>query len=473
MSGVRDMRTVSCQSQRDPKHRAWFPGAVFGLQGKWTLGVLALTLCLAAFIGGLFFRLSVRLASQLQREHSVRLCALLAELAADPMARDDRAELNRLACKFATGDPLLFVAFFDSDGTVLTSADSDRRPVDERLLAVSSDGRTTPAAPILREGGDGVPAYLDVGYPVLRVDDPQSTDDDVSHLSSRSGSLGFTRIGFNINPTVRALSSVNDLATGAGLLVVLGAFLLSFVVVRHLVLPLHELSQVAGRLAAGDLSARSGVRRTDEVGQLARAFNAMAEKLANREKQIVSMNTQLEERVRQRTRQLREMAARDPLTGLYNRRHFNEVLARAFFEARRYHIPLACLMIDMDEFKSVNDQFGHHVGDEVLMVASATVNGQLRAADVAARFGGDEFVVLLSHTDGDQAHHLARRIHEKFALDLRERLPQVSLSLSIGIACLSECGAIRPDEFIRAADRALYQAKQRGKNRIELAGVLA
>jgi diguanylate cyclase (GGDEF)-like protein len=416
--------------------------------------------------------LSVRLASQLQREHSVRLCALLAELAADPMARDDRAELNRLACKFATGDPLLFVAFFDSDGTLLSSAAPQRRPVDERLLSAPPDRRATPADPILREGRDGAPAYLDVVYPVLPIDASTTSDESAVCLSLPCGPLGFARIGLNITPTVRALSSVNDLAMGAGLVVVLGAFLLSFVMVRHLVLPLHELSRVAGRLAAGDLSARSRVRRDDEMGQLARAFNAMAERVAHREKQIVSMNTQLEERVRQRTRQLREMASRDPLTGLYNRRHFNEVLARAFFEARRYHIPLACLMIDLDEFKSVNDQFGHHVGDEVLMVASATVNGQLRAPDVAARFGGDEFVVLLPHTEGDQAHHLARRIHEKFAADLRERLPRVSLSLSIGIASLGQCGATRPDEFIRAADQALYQAKQRGKNRIVLAGVL-
>jgi diguanylate cyclase (GGDEF)-like protein len=192
----------------------------------------------------------------------------------------------------------------------------------------------------------------------------------------------------------------------------------------------------------------------------------MAEEIARKHGEILTLNNELEERVMERTAQLRELASREPLTGLYNRRHFSETLARRLSEAKRYGTELSLLMTDMDDFKTVNDSHGHQLGDELLMLAARTISRQLRAADVAARYGGDEFMILVPHSDASQAQALASRIIDHFHAECRAKYPQIRISLSVGIASITECNAASDDEFIRAADRALYEAKSLGKNRI-------
>ncbi len=114
----------------------------------------------------------------------------------------------------------------------------------------------------------------------------------------------------------------------------------------------------------------------------------------------------------------------------------------------------------------LNDAFGHHVGDEVLQLAAATITSQLRTADVAARFGGDEFVVLLPQTDADRARVLADRIVERFMHDGSKQLPQVRITISMGIASFPSLDIRDAESLIRTADNALYEAKAAGKNRI-------
>jgi diguanylate cyclase (GGDEF)-like protein len=160
-----------------------------------------------------------------------------------------------------------------------------------------------------------------------------------------------------------------------------------------------------------------------------------------------------------RTHQLRELASREPLTGLYNRRHFNETLERCLSEALRYDGDLSCVMIDLDHFKSVNDKFGHHAGDEILVLAANTITNQLRSADVAARFGGDEFILLLPQTDADHATVLTERICEQFRRLLAERIPRVETEMSVGIASVRGGQVTDSDALVRLADHALYQAK--------------
>jgi diguanylate cyclase (GGDEF)-like protein len=147
------------------------------------------------------------------------------------------------------------------------------------------------------------------------------------------------------------------------------------------------------------------------------------------------------------------------------------MLNRSHSEAQRYGHRLSCLMIDLDNFKAVNDRFGHHAGDQALMLAADTIGGELRASDVAARFGGDEFVVLLPHTDDQQAAVLAHRIADCFAAHVQAELPRLSTRLSIGIASLAENYDAGPEALVRAADQALYAAKQGGRNRIEISRV--
>jgi diguanylate cyclase (GGDEF)-like protein len=223
----------------------------------------------------------------------------------------------------------------------------------------------------------------------------------------------------------------------------------------------------------GRLEVRSSIRRRDEIGRLAEAFNQMADQHQQTHLRIVRLNAELEERVAYRTHQLRELASRDPLTGLYNRRHFSDVLERRFAEAVRYRTDLSCIMIDLDDFKSANDAFGHQVGDQVLQLAAGTIVGQLRASDVAARYGGDEFILLLPQTDADRAQVLGARVIERFNDELLARFPKSAVRMSMGIASLHSLTTATAEGLIQAADHALYMAKTAGKNRIVMAAPAA
>src|SRR3954470_10108751 len=147
--------------------------------------------------------------------------------------------------------------------------------------------------------------------------------------------------------------------------------------------------------------------------------------------QVQEKNVQLE----QSLKKMEEMAATDALTGLYNRRHFGKALDQSFAEARRYDKDLTCVMIDLDSYKKLNDTFGHQVGDQLLMLAGKVIAANKRTMDVAARYGGDEFVLLLPHASGDEATAVAKRIGEEFlkaSASLLKREQGVTMSIGIG-----------------------------------------
>lgn len=167
---------------------------------------------------------------------------------------------------------------------------------------------------------------------------------------------------------------------------------------------------------------------------------------------------------------VQEMATHDGLTGLYNFRSFREIFGREFERFLRYGRNLSLMMIDLDNFKGVNDTFGHQVGDKVLHTVAGIIHGSLRKTDYGFRYGGDEFVVLLPDRDAWQAEILARRIQAAVRKQVRGVPPfRFTLSVSIGIA---DCGAIvsrEGEELLKRTDGALYKAKEGGRDRIEIA----
>ncbi len=154
-------------------------------------------------------------------------------------------------------------------------------------------------------------------------------------------------------------------------------------------------------------------------------------------------------------------ARTDTVTGLPNRRAMEEALTGAVARAARQGEPLALLMVDLDHFKSINDSHGHKVGDAVLRVATEQLTHAARDGDMAGRWGGDEFIVVLSHTDLDGGMVVAERIRETIAAE-QPQGHSVTLSASIGLAVLHAGGA---DALLRDADAALYAAKDAGRNR--------
>jgi two-component system cell cycle response regulator len=185
---------------------------------------------------------------------------------------------------------------------------------------------------------------------------------------------------------------------------------------------------------------------------------------------IIQEKQRLQKELEEKNIQLEQMAATDPLTGLYNRRHFARVLEQLFAEAQRYDKDLACVMIDLDGYKQLNDSFGHQVGDQLLTMAGKVISANMRRMDVAARYGGDEFVLLLPQAGVDEASNAAGRIREEFATASASILRRsLGVHMSVGISSLKRNNSTRADQLVAQADLALYTAKEHGRDRIELA----
>jgi len=167
--------------------------------------------------------------------------------------------------------------------------------------------------------------------------------------------------------------------------------------------------------------------------------------------------------------QLAFQASHDALTGLANRVLFRDRLEHALARGRRHGEPVAILFLDLDDFKTVNDSLGHSAGDEMLIAVAQRLHNCLRQADIAARFGGDEFAVLLEDAAGREAETAAKRILDVLASPFSVQGRSLLVSTSIGIA-LTEGGAVGPEELLRNADIAMYAAKAAGKNRYHVFG---
>lgn len=167
------------------------------------------------------------------------------------------------------------------------------------------------------------------------------------------------------------------------------------------------------------------------------------------------------------SRRLRYLAYRDSLTSLYNHRYFHEELAHEVERAQRYGQPLSVLMLDVDRFKEVNDTYGHLMGDTLLSYVAQVIAAQLRSSDVAARYGGDEFAVILPETDQTRAMAVAEKLSKAVSADHRWQgalLENLGIGISFGVAAFPDDGRTA-DDLLGAADRRLYAAKRRRRPR--------
>lgn len=207
------------------------------------------------------------------------------------------------------------------------------------------------------------------------------------------------------------------------------------------------------------------VEKNLTMAKIRRENDTLRHELETALDELREQKSQLEDSLRK----VEEMAATDPLTKLYNRRHFAKLLEQLFAESQRYSTELSCAMIDLDEYKTLNDSYGHQMGDQLLVLAGRVITANLRTADVAARYGGDEFVLLLPHASIEQAKSVAERIRADFKLASAKLLQrEQGVTMSMGVNCSSVGKTAVADQLVAGADTALYAAKEKGRNRIEV-----
>ena len=247
-----------------------------------------------------------------------------------------------------------------------------------------------------------------------------------------------------------AESQVLTVRVGLLMLFGLATVLLSSVMVsRAIRRPLKELKKGADHFAAGNLDFRVPVERRDEMGEVIEMFNSMAAALQGNQAD------------------LSHQAFHDTLTQLPNRSLFQDRLAHAMARQDRDRKPLAVLLIDLDDFKTVNDSLGHAAGDQLLVSVAQSITSCLRPADTAARLGGDEFAVLVEDMRGRRdALQVAERILRAFTGKLEIDGHEVFVHGSVGIAI--SYGQEEAEELLRNADVAMYAAKAKGKSRYEV-----
>lgn len=237
----------------------------------------------------------------------------------------------------------------------------------------------------------------------------------------------------------------------AGVLALIAGLLLS----RRMSAALGEVTAaVRGMQPDGELRLRIPVRSRDEIGVLATALNRMSIELA-----------EAHQTVKSQAQELLQLSIRDPLTGLYNRRHFDEQAALLYRQAIRHKRPLTVVLCDLDHFKQVNDLHSHAIGDEVLRRVAQTLKDNMRASDGIARYGGEEFVIACSESTLDQAasrcEDLRRCIERQ---PWGELAPNLEVTVSMGLSDSISLQSI--EKMLAEADVRLYQAKHAGRNRI-------
>lgn len=365
--------------------------------------------------------------------------------------------------------------YFDLDAIGTLSRAAMRQPDVQYVLVYDTQGR------IIHDGSGDIPTYGQpmqdpLAYEVVRARGlhAQWTDDIVdvsSPIQLGDQRIGGVRIGFslaNVRATEeRASSGLRASLTELGnrhrtLIGILMLSLLALgigivlVIQRTLVGPVRRLADAAREIEAGRFGGVAPVsHRNDEVGDLVRAFGRMSQSVARHDRDI------------------RRMAYTDALTGLSNRLAFRESLDQRLLELRGVGKQLALLFADIDDFKRVNDTLGHEAGDEVLVQFSTRIREAVErlGGDDAqlARFGGDEFVILLQSSvqPGDEVRTKASRLAEHLVLELSRPIVihdrQVFLGTSIGITLFPE-DASSATMLMKNGDIAMYQAKVAGKN---------
>jgi diguanylate cyclase (GGDEF)-like protein len=306
----------------------------------------------------------------------------------------------------------------------------------------------------------------------------QTTDLSQAGQSGRNGLVQDFNMDFR-SKVHHFLAPLAWLVLGGSLVILVGLPLLFD---SALVQPLELLLAGVRKMDGGKLDVQLPVRYNDEIGVLTAAFNNMVAQLHSlvgdldgrvrtRTEELTTVNEELRlklEEIERLQEQLREQAIHDPLTGLFNRRYLHEMLVREISAAERSQQNIGFIMMDIDHFKSVNDLFGHDIGDRVLQEFGRTLLGRSRKGDIACRLGGEEFILIMPGATLEitlqRADEIRRAFEALSAVIIQD--PKINITLSAGGVTYPTHGT-NFETLFKNADAALYQAKHSGRNRVE------
>jgi diguanylate cyclase (GGDEF)-like protein len=253
------------------------------------------------------------------------------------------------------------------------------------------------------------------------------------------------------------LGRMRRLSIFVGVLSLCFAILLAFLISRYITRSIAKLTDGVRQVAQRNFSVKVDINSRNEIGELASTFNQMVDELNTHRKDLEEKQKELE-----------LLARTDALTGLNNHRHFMDQLSREIKEAIRLNSPLSVMILDLDDFKQVNDTYGHLVGDRVISTIAELIKKHVRSTDIAARYGGDEFCVALPNTTSPGARGLAKKMREEIAgvVFSADGEGVFHVTCSIGLAQFHKN---MKDSLVilRFADQALYKAKSGGRNRVK------
>ncbi|MBI5125930.1 MAG: diguanylate cyclase [Planctomycetes bacterium] len=230
--------------------------------------------------------------------------------------------------------------------------------------------------------------------------------------------------------------------------------------------PLRAVTKGMESVSRGRWGETVEVKTRDELGWLAQGFNTLSTELEKTMKALATEKLELEEA----NKRLQESSIKDFLTGLYNHYFFQQVLEVEYLKASRHAIPFSLIMLDVDGFKHINDTFGHPFGDFVLQEMGRRIKEPLRRTDIACRYGGEEFVILLPHTDYEGAQTVIQRLTEGLqGRAFQNNIDSCNITVTMGISSLEEPEVKKETDLVRLADEALLEGKSRGGNCVILA----
>lgn len=271
-----------------------------------------------------------------------------------------------------------------------------------------------------------IQSFYQYNYSLLKLADQQLAD---NYLTNRTSQIQFYSISILM---VLALAYI-----------VVGFF-------SYLKVTLRELIKFARRVADGEYQNPIKIDVQDEVAYLVSAMDTMREKLKVREEE------------------LKQFAQTDGLTQLNNRKYFDDTLPISIAHALRAQSPISLVLMDIDHFKSINDNYGHQVGDDCLIQAASIFKNRFkRSSDLAARYGGEEFVAILFGQNESEAREHIEELRERIALtSIESQGYKLSITASFGIATLYPSDKASPEQLIHLADQMLYKAKETGRNKV-------